>query len=339
MIEEILITEKLDQLKASFSDLKHILWVGALSFEERCKASIIELAKHNIKLKEGIFLDYRTKIYPPTEAEEQRNLIWDELQILGEEVFLDGIRKEDISPYLFQSFENFLENKIENSSISALIIDITCLTKIHAIAAASILARVKMPNKWGFTYSIPENYGTLDSSGKELPAWRDIIIAPLAETGLLFYEESGRGIIIPGHEADRLIISLGEIEPAGGIIIIAHTQNRPDLKYLTLRKNQQTISQLTKRLKNNWEKQLISITDLPQLCILVRREIELARQHMAPVILFPFGPKSILFAVAYLLTLEYSESSWFVYPIPTYYDADYSSGIEKTFWFLPKIGS
>ena len=54
--------------------------------------------------------------------------------------------------------------------------------------------------------------------------------------------------------------------------------------------------------------------------------------HSAPVILFPYGPKPLIFVSAFELALEYPEASWFVYPIPSAYDTAYSEGIDETVW-------
>jgi hypothetical protein len=64
-------------------------------------------------------------------------------------------------------------------------------------------------------------------------------------------------------------------------------------------------------------------------------QIELATQADAPVVLFPYGPKSMLFLVAISLCVGYPEASWFVYPTPYGYPLDYSDGVERTIWLQP----
>ncbi|MGH8601479.1 MAG: hypothetical protein ACREXR_01465 [Gammaproteobacteria bacterium] len=88
------------------------------------------------------------------------------------------------------------------------------MTRIHVLGLAATLGTTLRELPWAIAYSSPENYGNLDSASKSL-GWKDIIVAPIAETAVLLYEAYGRGIILAGHEADRLIVALSEIEPSG----------------------------------------------------------------------------------------------------------------------------
>jgi len=165
--------------------------------------------------------------------------------------------------------------------------------------------------------------------------WKDVLIAPLAETAALLNEAHSRGIIIPGHEADRLILGLAELEPSGGLILLMATPERPDLYELSIRNNRRVISQLTSMRSASWSRKILDWDDFEGLKESVAREIEAAREYDAPVILFPFGPKSFLFLTALSLAAAYPEASWFVYPIPTSYDVNYSEGLERTTWLVP----
>jgi hypothetical protein len=88
----------------------------------------------------------------------------------------------------------------------------------------------------------------------------------------------------------------------------------------------------------DWSRRILDMDDLNGLNNSVAQEVAAARKYSAPVILFPFGPKSLLFLTAFLLTAEYPDASWFVYPIPTSYDVDHSEGIERTVWLIPGLG-
>jgi hypothetical protein len=80
----------------------------------------------------------------------------------------------------------------------------------------------------------------------------------------------------------------------------------------------------------------IETTDFAGLKNIVSEEVAAAKQHAAPVIIFPYGPKPLLFGAAYQLSMEYTEASWFVwfvYPIPGLYDSSYTTGSERTVWF------
>lgn len=336
MVGELITIPSLDVVYARLENSRRTVWLGALSFEERCTASVAAIVEQKVRLTAGIALEYETTVSPSTEAEEQRGQNWGILETLGKKAFVEGIRRQEVPAYNFQELQNILEDLLAEAEIDFVIIDITCLSKIHALAVAATLARFEGPSGWMVAYSTPENYGSLADRPQELPAWRDIIIAPMAETALLFNEASSRGIIIPGHEADRLIIALAEIEPEGGLIAVAESRRRPDLRYITERKNQRTIRRLRRMRMGRWLKCIICLTDLRKIRNNVGHEIRMAKQYDAPVIFFPYGPKSMIFAIGLQLACEYPEASWFVYPIPSSYDANYSSGAEEMIWLVPK---
>lgn len=338
MISNQIIISSFDSISKQIQSSQNSLWLGTLSFEERCYGSLILFAKYNLRLNSGLIVDYQTNIRPLIDAKRKREFNWNRLEHIGEKVFVEGIVREKLAAHTFQALENLLEKIFHNSSIDSIVIDISCFTKIHALTIASVMARLKNSVRWFIAYTTPENYGFVSDIKHNLPAWKDIIIAPLAETALLFNEASGRGIIVPGHEADRLIVALGEIEPSGGVILLTDTKDRPDLRYITQRRNQKIIKQLVRRQASDWHKYIIPFVSLLELERHIQHEIELARKFKAPIILFPYGPKAMVFAIAYQLTMEYPESSWFVYPIPSIYDVYYSFGIEQTLWLSGGYG-
>lgn len=323
--------KSLAHVSSRLRDVRCALWCGALSFEERCKASLMELQAIDIEAH-GVLVDYHTSISPSNQAEDLRNSNWKSMEVLGSRIFPDGLKRIKCSAYLFQEFQDLLAREIDRRAPDCVILDMTCLTKVHALAAAAFIATTESRFEVLLAYSIPENYGFVSSSPGEPLAWRDILIAPLADTAMLFNEASGRGIIMPGHEADRLIIALGEIEPAAGVIVVAEARKRPDLRQVTEGKNRKTIKQLSRVRGGRWRKSVVGLADFESLSTIIEEEVALAQEHEAPVIIFPYGPKSLLFAAAWQLTRDYPEASWFVYPIPVTYDADYSSGIEETLW-------
>lgn len=334
-MEATLSAANADLLRTSIAASRRCVWLGALSFEERCTGSLIDLKRHGLRVTEGVALSYATDVRPLTEAEKQRNSNWNVMRGEVAGVFEAGIEKQGLPAYGFLQLQDLLEERVWKADFDLAIFDITCLTKVHSLALAASIARCRRRVPWIVSYTIPENYSSFGHSLEESPGWKDIILAPLSETGLLFNESNGRGILIPGHEPDRLIVALAEIEPAGGLIAIADTQGRPDLRHLSERRNQKVIRQLTRLRASNWIKQVVKLTDLQEMSHLVATEVKHAKDHEAPVILFPYGPKPLVFASALQLSLRYPEASWFVYPIPLTYDVSYSEGIYETDWFLP----
>lgn len=309
------------------------LWVGAISFEDRCVASLRQLAESSVVMSRAIALEYPTSVHPVEEDRVRRARNRAFIDELAENVFRDGLRVAPISAYALQDLQELITSELAASRYDEVVLDITCLTKIHALAMAAFLATTAYQFGWSVAYSIPENYGNLDGQGKGL-GWKDVIFAPLADTADLRYEAYSRGLIVPGHESDRLWVALTEIEPSGGVVILGDTPKRPDLRRLCERLNQPILTQLRKMRSREWSQHTVGVLDIVRLKNVVMEEIKKAREKSAPIILFPYGPKAILFEISLILTRAYPRSSWFVYPIPYTYDINYSDGISGTAWYV-----
>ena len=331
-LDQIVVYSSPVKFKEAMAAAPRTLWVGALSFEDRCMGSLSRLSESNLSMTEGIALNYSTEAYPLSLDREQRNRNWTALQSYNDLIFETNVRQINIASYSFKELQSFVEKNIVEKEIDFVIFDITCLSKLHTLALAAELSQVSF--KWVVAYTLPENYGNLEKSKKISMGWRDIIIAPLAETAHLFNESHSRGIILPGHETDRLIVALAELEPAGGVIVVTETPKRPDLRSLCESNNKNVIRQLKSMRSHSWLSHIVSLNDLRLLRSHIDKEIASVKRFDSPIILFPFGPKSFVFFAGLQLCSQYPDASWFVYPIPLNYDVNYSEGIENTSWFM-----
>jgi len=321
-----------DTLIAKLSKSRNSVWVGALSAESRCTASIMALTQQNLPIGKVHVLDYEAEIEPVSLATQLPNSQWEILRGIARTSSIGGIHRHPVSPYAFQDLQGFVENLLSTSGADVVVFDITCLTKIHLLALAATLSKFPREPAWCAVYTKPESYVI-----QRDPGWRDMIIAPLGETGLLLNETFSRGIIIPGHEGDRLAVALSEMEASGGLVLIADTSGRPDLRYLTEKRNQRVLRRLSSPQMHAWTKRVVEEDAVDDITKYVSSEIVEAQFHKAPILLFPYGPKSLVFLVARQLSLEYAGSSWFVYPIPLGHTAEYSEGIERLIWMTPDI--
>jgi len=304
------------------------VWIGAASFEDRCTASLSALASAGAVFTEAIVLDYGNSSGSAVEVDLRRKNI-SKMRELGARLLRQEPRLFVVNAYSFQELQDCILALSGDADL--VVADISCFTKIHTLALASCLPTMSRLPIHYIAYSVPESYTHLGSR-RALPGWRDIIVAPLSDCAGLVNETHGRGVIIPGHEADRLIVGLAELEPSGGIIIHAETSRRLDLRYVSETANRKALRQLTKKHPEAWKTYIVGTEEYSVLASRVRREIDLARSNNAPVILFPYGPKSHVYCAGAVLASEYPESSWFVYPIPLLYDLEYSSGVERTVW-------
>jgi hypothetical protein len=321
-----------DHVLRAVKSAKRSVWIGALSFEERCTGSLLKLRGIDAHLTDGIIVDYETSIVPHPDGETRRARNKSQLMELADGLIQNPIRVERLSPYAFDDVRHLLQKACTPQQYDLMILDISCVTKIHTMAFGAFLA-LETDRGAIVTYAIPENYGFLDEKLEARPAWSDVILAPFSEGASLFYEANGRGIIIPGHEAHRLIVAIGEIEPAGGRILISEHPGRPDLKHLMLRRNQRLLQQLSRMRSRRWERRSVVVLDPSTVERELRDLVEEVQQRQAPILLFPFGPKSVVFTCAVWLSARYPDASWFVYPIPASYDVNYSFGIQQVIWF------
>lgn len=308
------------------------LWIGALSFEDRCTGSLLKLRSMDARLTDGILINYETSIIPPSEGESRLAQNRSRSTELADGLIENGLRSITLSPYVFGDIRQVTDVADEASGYDLLILDISCITKVHAMALAAFLA-LDTDRPAIVAYSIPENYGFLDELLESHAGWSDVILAPFSESATLLYETSGRGIIIPGHEAHRLIVAVGELEPAGGRILLAEQIGRPDLKQLSLRRNRRLLGQFARMQSSKWEKRVVDVLDPMTVEKELDELVKEVRPLNAPLFLFPFGPKPVIFTCSLWLSAEYPEASWFVYPVPVSYDVNYSFGLQGVSWF------
>jgi hypothetical protein len=176
------------------SGLTPAVWVGALSFEQRCLGSLRAMASFGVALSTAMVIDYPTEVSPVGVATKKRKAHWKEMKqkLAAMTTSDDGVSSAKIHPYRLGAFRGLLQRLLcrEVFGPSArCIIDITCLTKAHTLALASWLVdtRGSRPDVI-VAYTRPEQYGTpakhLSRSGR----WLDTVLAPFELSPQLFLE-------------------------------------------------------------------------------------------------------------------------------------------------------
>jgi hypothetical protein len=103
------------------------------------------------------------------------------------------------------------------------------------------------------------------------------------------------------------------------------------LKEESKRRNAKIVQQLLTMRSFAWTNAEVELMDAAEVSRVVSCQVALAQKKKAPVILFPFGPKCLIFACALELAEQYYDNAWFVYPIPASYDPYYTEGIGPTY--------
>jgi hypothetical protein len=302
-----------------------IIWFGASSFEERAATSLVRLAAHS-QISRVVLLDYPSGAWQVQESADRRAKVVS--RILSSLPADCPVDQPSLGPHGYYDLQKVAEEYIAGANGSFVVFDISCMTKLHAIALAEVLTR-RTNGDYGIAYTLPDNYGGF-GSGRKI-GWRRVIVAPLTESGRLLNEDHSRGVFLPGHEPERLIAALAELEPSGGIVIIAETTNRPDFRIVSERLHSKVLRTLLDQ--HRWSRVRVNQGDWHLAGDLVRQQIAMAAPWAAPVVLLPYGPKPLVLAAALALAGHYPEGAWFAYPIPAFYDVDYSQGEGPTMWF------
>ena len=307
-----------------------------ISFEERSTAISDIIIKTN-KIPRSLFLfDYDTKTVPIEEYQFLRNK--------NEQFFKSIFINTDITNY--PKTNPFIFNDLLNKTISilnkcinkTLIIDFTCMTRIHIFAIINALNRIKRsPSSILFCYTAPKTYGNINKIKKI--GWEDILFVPIGIPRITRREGHARGLILAGYNSERLSVALHEIEPNGGMFVYTKTNLRPDLLKKAIEDNKMILTRLLS-LKihrtdksmnlftfNRWEKKIIEIGDVSILEKITNELIKSAVADEGPLILFPFGSKLGTLTAALTIARSIKVDSWAVYPVPSEFKVDYTQGI------------
>lgn len=311
-----------------------VAWFGINSFENRCLASLSRLVSKGVAVSHVYLVDYPTSAEPDYEDRRIRKANRELASALA--VSCGAIfHVNSVEAYASAGLELELAKFAKDASKKIWVIDISCLTKIHVVTVAGFLMNsATIPVSIKIAYTSPRAYGNLDRLSKQI-GWNDVIIAPIAASANMYNEGQSRGLVIAGHESERLWSALNEIEPASGLLILGRIPSRPDITRLSEKINRGVIKHMAIDYSTAWAREVVDVSDIERLHELMLHEVEAASRANAPMILYPFGPKSLVLAAASFLLKNYPVGSWFVYPVPARYDLTYSEGSSGTYWFVP----
>lgn len=308
-----------------------ILWVGAASFEDRCRASLQVLAKQSARISQGIVLDYPTRIQPEREGELKRSQ--NREAILGHVGRDSQLRR--IPSYRFGAFLGILADlhaaHRKAGGEVQYVFDITCLTKIHTLALAYWLATTPELPRVLIAYGRPHDYGSPIRKVWDKGAWLEVVVAPFdidpepRATGVA-------GIALLGHEGDRLRLALHEAPLDEGVIVVVESDD-PRLDLVAEAQNRWLLDDIS-RQKNPASVSLarVPLWDMARLQKIVAVTSDSARAKGMRLMLYPFGPKPLIFGVSIFALSSYLLGTWYTYPIPRTYDLDYTVGVGTTYW-------
>jgi len=316
-------------------------FLGVLSFEDRCVAVANILKREGLSPTQACVTSYQTRAVPEDldSVLRARNF-----GLFALDLSCEGCRQScPLSPYSWNALREQMLGLLFKWKDLDLLIDITCMTRIHLFVLSSLIANGELPHeRVTFVYTSPQSYNV---DGNDSLGWRDTILVPIGKNRVFRREGHARGIVLAGHDSERIGVALCELEPASGVLLFANTPRRPDF----LQRSREVIRPISKRLltlrmprqKENviqgmydsWLEGVVDIADFEELSRHLLPQIEDARKDKGPIILFPFGPKSLSMACGIVLASTPDINSWAIYPIPDGYPVSYSSGISKIHFF------
>jgi hypothetical protein len=319
--------------------------LAALSFEERCAAAFAdyEPSSRDTTLSADFF-SYDDRATPNPAANVAREGNWTKIQAIGKRAGWP-VSRHPLNPYSMGDLERYVLAVAEH--VEHLTVDLSCFTKLHLLAAARSLSKIDLNTDWSICYTTPFSYGNLDAPSSR-GGWQDTLVLPLGDDPSLSRQGMALGVILAGMEADRIAIALSELEPASGLIILARNQDRPDLHRSTIANNSRLFAHLQglqmpgplgKKVlpyfrSGGWEIENVHMDNVvSEVARCLQRIVAAAASIEAPVVLFPFGPKIVVFLAGLYLARHYPAASWAVYPVPKTHPLDYSDGVRNTDWY------
>jgi len=315
-------------------------FLGFVSFEERATAWAEFIAKNEARPDIFFLVDYDTTALPANrdfKLRERCRAIFSETFAPAQARVFDHTNAFAVNP-----LTDLTAQILEECEGLPLLVDISCMTRVHLFALVAALYGRKGPTDIRFCYTVPVSYGF---RREDRLGWRDVLFIPIGNRWVFKREGQSRGIILAGHDAERLSVALGELEPASGSVVYCGNPKRPDF----LRRAREVNEHVERRLRHlrmprssgppgsadGWNIECIDVGDFRTLSNVLWTQVKEARHEECPVILFPFGPKPDSLAVALLLREWNVEDAWAVYPVPESFSTTYSTSAAELQVFRP----
>ncbi len=313
-----------------------VVWVGAVSFEERCLGSLRMLAEMGITVCQSVVLDYPTHAEPRnvdiTRRQGNRKVITELLDSLSATEDRPLLAVHPYRPSSLRAALRRVDGYLDGcGERTTTIIDVTCLTKVHALACALWVARRDPRRRVIIAYSQPAQYGTPARHQARVGKWADVVLAPIVlNPGV--YAEGANGLVLLGHEGHRLTLALSQLLPEEALIMLWKSTEREELGIVTRTANGKLLAQVERGERSGWSLQEYDYSGLGELQSTVSRFVQSSVTAGRRVVLYPFGPKPLVFTASVTAIKIHPEAVWYCYPVPKSYDVDYTVGIGRTRW-------
>lgn len=318
-----------------------LIWVGAVSFEDRCAASV-ERMPDDAHLLAGYVIDYGTVVRPLRRSEDRRRRnrqrVLTGLHRRGAEC-----RRRLLVPYRMSAIRGVLDEAIAECvrTGARMVLDVSCWTKIHSVGFAEwLLEDGERARLTDIVSTVPLQYGWQESQALVRGDYRDVVFAPVGDIvrGPLSadWRSTVDVIALLGHEGVRLRLALSTLELARGLAVVSGRAAGSDVGTMATLENGEFLDDVAVGRLGSWQVLDCSPPELGQLWQTVQRFADSGRSDR--LVIIPLGPKPVVLQAA-LAALTSSKGSglWVNYPVPQGYSLDYSVGAGSTSLFCVEL--
>lgn len=312
-------------------------WVGAVSFEQRCTESLKQLVELG-PIGAAHLIDYGTRVLPIARSDHYRNKNRRELVQAARDGSAPVVRKT-LYPYQvpsgLQFFDAVAEDAIAND-IPALVFDVSCFTKLHALAWAvwcherswKFGGRIFLANTTPLQYAWQERQSVVRGD------YRDVVFTSVGRVQKRQLANEWRSAVdvvcLLGHEGLRLRLALSSLEILRGMAVLSSRPDGSDVGLMAQLENAAFLQDAAANRGADWTL-VESMGDPSDISAAIEK---FARGTAADrIVIAPLGPKPLVIetALSAFRGLEDSSTSlWVSYPVPQAYSLDYSIGVRHT---------
>jgi hypothetical protein len=183
---------------------EHYDYIAAISFEDRDTAWTGLLHGARLKPRRVILFDYNTVVEPREENERRRSANRKAFQKYFSRSDIEII--EGVNPYAISSLARTMQRVITDASGTSTLIDLTCMTRVHALATVGVVAQSLSVavRRTIYCYATPASYGFEIGTRA---CWKDVLFVPVGRPRLLRREGNAHGLVLAGHDGERLSVN------------------------------------------------------------------------------------------------------------------------------------
>lgn len=324
-----------------------LVWFGVRGYEDRSFESLNQLVEMGAKICRVRDAEYRTHLAPQRVAETR---LADAARRLSNTLRRGRLASRraavPLPPYQMGPLRRALSDAQEEARYfgARLVIDITAMTGIHAVALASWIARAKhRAVTLALAYSSPEQYIVPD--WRVSTGWSETVLAPVvAGTSseerqrqfTLSVPDSANVVALLGHDGARTEWALRQIDVHRVWLFVAHEpeDGRSDVAAARSIGAHQKLFAAAEDTPD-WRRCDFQKDEIAALRASVEAMAALSAEEHRRLVLLPYGPRIASVTAALAATNVIGSDAWFCYAVPERVYAESTVGYRRTDWFEP----